>query len=202
MNRTLYFLVALALLMALGCSETPTAPDAAQNDLQSFQASPGDLQDVQNPNAVESHPDARCPHGFFEGKWVQDTANVDQGHFLGRWTDRTGATTGILSGRFWTTDDGQRLYEGNVSGVVTDQIIALVHGVWYYDDARLCPVCGQGHGVLHGRVKFVESDRHGVMRGVFGDYELSPFERTLPMKGAWTLRCRDLSPIDVAIPSE
>ena len=200
MNRTLYFLFAFALLLASGCGETPTAPEVAADQPQTDQASPGGLEDIQNLDVTASHPDRRCPHGFFEGKWVQDSTNVSQGYFMGRWADRHGATIGILSGRFWQTDDGQGVYEGNVSGVVTDQIIAYVRGLWYYDDMRLCPVCGSGHGVMHGRVKFVDSDRHGVMRGVFG-WAYWP-ERSLPLKGAWTLRCRDFSPIDVAIPAE
>jgi hypothetical protein len=202
MHRTLYVIFALVLALATGCSEQPTAPQATADIPQTDRETPGDILDGQNLDNADAHPDKRCPHGYFEGHWVQDSANVNQGYFLAKWTDRNGMAIGILSGRFWQTDHREGAFEGNVSGVVTDQIIAYVRGRWYYDDARLCPVCGQGHGVMHGRVKFLNSDRHGVMRGEFGDYELSPFERTLPLKGAWTLRCRNFSSIDVSNPAE
>ena len=133
-----------------------------------------------------------CPEGYFAGRWVKADSSHSNGRFEGLWFTHSGDTVGYLNGRFWTNDDGQGLLEGAVSGLHTDQVIAKLHGVWAYDDDRLCPICGMGHGQFKGRFSFLEHDAEGYFRGEFGNYELPPNDRVMPFRGRWQLNCVDI----------
>ena len=133
-----------------------------------------------------------CPEGYFAGRWVKADSSHSNGRFEGLWFTHARDTVGYLNGRFWTDDEGQGLLEGVVSGYYTDQVIAKLHGVWAYDDNRLCPTCGVGHGQFKGRFKFLERDANGYFRGEFGNYELPPNDRVMPFRGRWHLDCVDI----------
>lgn len=136
-----------------------------------------------------------CPGGTMVGQWIKETNNSNQGHFQGEWIDHTGEPVGYMSGQFWTNEDGTRQFSGDVSGITTDQVIAELNGVWAYDDPRLCPVCGDDHGFFRGRFHYIDgSDRRGFLKGIFGDYNLSPDLDTLPYYGIWREHCTYVSP--------
>jgi hypothetical protein len=136
-----------------------------------------------------------CPGGTMVGDWIKETNNSSQGRFHGEWLDHTGEPIGYMSGQFWTNDNGSREFSGNVSGIITDQVIAELRGAWIYDDTRLCPICGDGHGLFYGRFNYIDgSDRQGWLKGVFGDYNLPPDADTLPYYGFWRTNCPYVSP--------
>jgi hypothetical protein len=132
-----------------------------------------------------------CPGGLIEGTWIKDGSFGDSGYFQGLWLDYKGEVIGLLSGKFWRDDNTNFLgkFEGWVSGVITLQIIAELKGYWFYDDYRLCPICGQGHGIFYG--KFIDCIDGSVGRvlGEFGDYSLPPNDVEMPMHGIWYYYC-------------
>jgi len=130
-----------------------------------------------------------CPGGTMKGDWVKDPTNVDQGTFNGIWIDRIGVPYGVMAGRFWTNSDGTRQYEGVVSGILTTQIIAHISGKWFYDDPRMCPLCGAGHGQFNGKIVFNDNGT-GEMRGAFGDFTLPPDQKSMPLVGIWKRNCQ------------
>ena len=138
----------------------------------------------------------RCREGYFSGEWRKSDTSDFTGNFEGLWFSRNSDTLGVLSGHFWKNNDGVQLLEGWVSGLYTDQIIAELHGHWFFDDYRMCPICGASHGQIKGRFKTVDGDAHGYFMGVFGDYDLPPERRTMPLHGRWQLDCVNLVPND------
>lgn len=142
-----------------------------------------------------------CREGFFNGRWVKSDSSEFTGTFGGLWFAANGDTIGVYSGNFFKTNDGLQLLHGWISGHYTNEIIAELHGVWHFDDTRLCPMCGTGHGQFKGRFQMANSDAHGYFRGEFGDYSLPPNDRNMPMHGRWHSNCvnvhlNDQSPLD------
>ena len=133
-----------------------------------------------------------CPEGYFTGRWIKADSSQSKGRFEGLWYTHSGDIVGYLNGRFWTNDEGHGLLEGVVSGYYTDQVIIKLHGKWIYDDSRLCPICGTGHGQFKGRFKFSEHDEDGYFRGEFGNYELPPNDQVMPLRGRWQLNCVEI----------
>ncbi|MEW6050374.1 MAG: hypothetical protein AB1644_04850 [Candidatus Zixiibacteriota bacterium] len=129
-----------------------------------------------------------CPQGIMRGEWVKNNISGDSGHFGGLWLEQTNTPAGVYSGVFWTTSDGRRLFEGWVSGYMTDQIIAYLRGTWYYDDPTMCPLCGSGHGRYSGYFKYVNSTRGGTIDGEVG-WAPSIEQLNLPMVGVWKQFC-------------
>lgn len=140
-----------------------------------------------------------CPGGFLKGNWVQYSNVGDTGYFQALWLDRAGAPVGLMTAVYWTNDDGTRLYQGTISGVITDVVLGEVNGVWCYDDPRMCPLCGIGHGWFRGRFLLYEMgddpEREGSMGGVFGDYALPIESRVLPLQGIWTVDCPNVTTV-------
>jgi hypothetical protein len=132
---------------------------------------------------------AGCPGGTMRGDWVKDPTNANQGAFSGIWIDRIGVPFGVMAGRFWTDSAGARLFEGTVSGFLTTQVIARIAGKWLYDDPRMCPLCGSGHGQFVGKIVFNDNGT-GEMRGVFGDFTLPPDQKSMPLVGIWKRNCQ------------
>ncbi len=130
-----------------------------------------------------------CDHGILQGTWFKDSLVNIEAHFNGLWIDNTGDTVGIYSGIVYTDTNGVNILEGNISGLVTDQVIANLYGTWGYDDERLCPMCGEGHGYFMGVYEYVSGDVNGHFAGEFGDYSLPPLDITMPMSGHWRQRC-------------
>jgi len=130
-----------------------------------------------------------CPHGVLGGQWIKDDNTGSQGRFDGLWADAMGRMIGPVAGHFWTTDAGERLLEGVVSGGVTAQVIIFLEGTWEYDDMRMCPLCGGGHGKFRGRFKMADGDGGGRFGGEFGDWSLFPDDVTMPFAGRWRFDC-------------
>ncbi len=156
---------------------------------------------VDNIHAVAVHSRRvwpnMCPGGFIRGEWIKNEIFADDGYIQGLWLDHRGKPLGVLSGEFWADPDGTRKLSGTISGVLTPMVIAEVHGTWWYDDPRMCPMCGAGHGQFRGRYRFLDHGPTGSFRGEFGDYSLPLDERTLPMHGLWSQDCPSITSNDV-----
>ncbi len=146
-------------------------------------------------NAVAVHsrqiwPD-RCPGGFMEGKWIQSDLSGASGRIEGLWLNYRGEPEGVITGTFWTNDDGTREYSGSVSGYFLTYVMAEFKGTWWYDDPRMCPMCGTGHGWFKGTFTFVDgTNKGGFMLAEFGDF-VSPVASSLekPFLGVWRQSC-------------
>jgi hypothetical protein len=147
-----------------------------------------------------------CTRGLLSGEWIKDEPFGGSGHFEGLWQDHDGNPIGYYSGRFWINNDsytGTGEFEGSVSGYVTDEVIATLRGTWWYDDWRMCPMCGEGHGRFEGRIFYLNSPdvantAHGYMKGEFGwreDYTSVKY----PMNGVWYLKCTCLNSSDYTL---
>ncbi len=148
---------------------------------------------IDNQNALAVHarklwPDG-CPGGYIEGEWIKEDLGGDKGYFMGVWSDIDNQPTGLLSGNFWTEEDGEKLFQGSVSGYYTDEVIADVWGTWLYDDPSLCPLCGTRHGLYEGYFEYINGSRGGILKGEFGDYNLDVTELNMPMTGLWQEHC-------------
>jgi hypothetical protein len=65
-----------------------------------------------------------------------------------------------------------------------------MEGYWFYDDMRMCPMCGEGHGVFYGTFEDqMGSNRAGTIFGEFGDYSLPPDDIEMPYRGFWQYNC-------------
>lgn len=154
--------------------------------------------DEENSLAVHAHKvrPQNCREGFFSGKWKKTTNAGNEGTFEGLWFSHNADTLGVVSGTYWVSSDGRHLMEGVVSGGTTNVVIAYLRGVWEYDDYRMCPMCGQGHGTFHGRVYSSNNDHYGYYRGEFGDYSIFPDDMEMPFYGKWQVNCVTLSTSD------
>jgi hypothetical protein len=131
-----------------------------------------------------------CRGGFIKAEWIKaDATDVNQGEFHGFWLDGKGQRIGHLDGKFWQDENHHGLFEGSVSGLDTDEVIAKVSGQWFYDDYRLCPMCGADHGQFHGKFEYLDGSISGHVRGVIGDYHLDVARQSLPMVGIWRENC-------------
>ena len=141
-------------------------------------------------HARQIWPD-RCPGGFMEGKWIKADNSGASGRIEGLWLNYRGEPEGVITGTFWTNEDGTRQYSGWVSGYLLTYIIAEFKGTWSYDDPRMCPLCGAGHGWFGGTFTFANgTNTGGFMVGEFGDFS-SPVASALelPFLGVWRQSC-------------
>jgi hypothetical protein len=120
--------------------------------------------------------DRGVPIGSYTGTWRRDT-NVFGG--------------GTMEGKVYAT---------NAAVTSTNQVIAILRGKWVYDDPRLCPTCGQGHGVFEGSFWF-DNDissvarPDGAFKGEFGSLTTPPAV-VMPMKGKWKVNCPNITSND------
>ena len=129
-----------------------------------------------------------CERGTVDGDWVKHGSFSQEGYFSGIWRDFTGNPIGCLAGNYWTDSEGQRLLHGWLSGYITTQIIAELYGTWYYDDPRMCPVCGEGHGRFMAKIVYQDGET-GYLTGEFGDYSIPPADSVMPFHGKWQKNC-------------
>lgn len=134
--------------------------------------------------------DNNCEGGLIEGKWIKESFGIGKGRIEALWTDRLGEPYGYFTGEFWTDDGGRGRLSGSVSGYFTDHVIAEVKGCWHYDDMRMCPMCGESHGVFLGYYHNIVEDTYGNIAGEFGDLSIDPSLLELPLSGIWKQRCR------------
>jgi hypothetical protein len=137
-----------------------------------------------------------CPAGLIKGEWIKEDIAGQKGTFSGIWVDRWGTPIGVMSGRFWTNEDGYGEFSGHLSGIQLTVVIAELKGVWRYDDPRMCPICGAGRGVFRGSFRYLNEDISGQMRGEFGDFSLPPDQLKMPLIGVWQYTCpfTDINP--------
>jgi len=145
-----------------------------------------------------------CPWGVIVGEWIKADATGREGRIEGWWlahqddpvTDAIASLKGLMVGRFWTNDDGTGEFEGSLSGVFTDQVLAEFEGRWHYDDPTLCPMCGQGHGVFEGVYRSLEDNTTtGTIRGEFGENGTFYDVVALPLRGTWHQDCPNLADV-------
>jgi hypothetical protein len=133
-------------------------------------------------------PRLDCPRGTFDGQWIR----VDDwrtGRFNGLLATGDGVPFGRMAGRFWPEGDNYVwTFAGELSGIETDEVKAILRGVWYYDDPRMCPMCGEGHGMIKGLILSPKGRPIGHLVGEFGDWCIECPD-TLPLRGHWAIRC-------------
>ena len=129
----------------------------------------------------------RCPGGFTEGKWTKVDFSGMSGTIDGLWRNRLGEPIGYILGQFYVNDSGERVYEGYVTGYMLDYIICEFKGTWWYDDYRMCPICGSGHGWFRGRYAYADgTNRGGMMFGEIGDFRSPVMDQLeMPFSGIW-----------------
>ena len=134
-----------------------------------------------------------CPHGEIVGEWIRDPNDRQSGNIQGVWLDPFGQPFASMAGRFWTTEDGRRLFEGTYSGIILDVVLGYFKGEWYYDDPRMCPMCGEGHGRFKGHFTDMKGEVIGMLEGEFGDWSIWPDDAVMPMQGRWRVFCDRVS---------
>lgn len=133
-----------------------------------------------------------CPRGLIDGEWTRAPFATDSGGFNGLWYDHNSAPSYTIAGQYWTTNDGQRKWEGTISGLITTQVVGWIEGTWAYDDARLCPVCGQSYGYMVGNFRWDnENAWSGKIAARFGSPEILPQDSVLTFHGGWKENCRN-----------
>jgi hypothetical protein len=186
------YITALFLLFAAVIVQCDNAP------VKSTQESPGqhpkstEVMDMLDEYAapLDQVTFDPCEEGTMVGDWIRDDIGGETGTFYGTWYDQSGEPTGLFNGQFWTISNGVRLFYGSVSGYITDQVIAEMFGSWFYDDPRMCPMCGTGHGQFRG-IFFRLAEPHsgiGLLKGEFG-YADDVMNDTLPLTGSWKWYC-------------
>ena len=148
--------------------------------------------DNMNAVAVMAHRIHRnvCARGGFKGAWVRDDISGFSGSMHGLWFNAHGDSVGRYAGKYWVAENGDYLFEGAISGLVTDEIRAHFRGTWWFDDHRMCPApeCGTSHGQFRGKLAYLNSGNIGDISGEFGDYTGN---MVMPMHGDWRVFCRD-----------
>jgi hypothetical protein len=145
--------------------------------------------DDNNGLAVHSHRlfHPFCPHGVVAGQWIRSDTSAFAGTIKARWLDADGNPIGVLDGLFWKDANAAPQFKGRIITAST-RPFGTVSGVWTYDDPRMCPMCGEGHGRLVGRINAPGGALIGMLSGQFGNPTI-PTPRALPMSGIWRLDC-------------
>jgi hypothetical protein len=138
---------------------------------------------------------ADCPSGTMVGEWVRDNVGGQTGTLHGKWFENSDTPAGLFNGQFEWQNSGVGVFSGQVSGYVADQVIYRFKGSWYYDDPRMCPLCGSGHGKYQGVFSDTNGMVVGVIKGQFG-YAPDAADNNLPLQGNWRKFCNDVSPND------
>lgn len=133
-------------------------------------------------------PRPDCRSGTLVGTWTKSILPGDSGQIGGWWVDEQGDTTGSFGGQFWTTEEGRRLFKFYISAPTATVVLGEAWGFWYYDDPSMCPMCGEGHGILKGGFRM--GDQAGVLRAEFGEIGLPFDQKELELSGEWHIRCR------------
>lgn len=133
----------------------------------------------------------RCPGGFTEGKWIKADNTGTSGTMDGLWRNLLGQPIGYVRGRFYVNENNENVFDGYVTGYMLDYIICEFKGTWWYDDPRMCPLCGSGHGWFRGRYIYSDgNNRGGMMGGEIGDFRAPVLnDLELPFSGIWHDAC-------------
>ncbi len=137
--------------------------------------------------ARQLHPHV-CNEGLMTGEWLKDNLAGYSGSLSGVWMNEAGDSVGYFAGTFDSDSSGWRSFHGTVSGLLTTQVIAEFNGTWYYDDPRMCPICGSGHGQYTGTYRYLDGSSSGRIQGTFG-YPSDDWDNHLPLHGTWEQFC-------------
>jgi len=189
MYKAAIFLMGIFLLILFGCSSeraTQTGPEGTTHKaVQSDQVLEllDQYKDIETLGAADV-----CDHGTLEGVWIRNSIFSDDGTFHGHWIGRDSTINAYYDGWYWTTTDYTRLFYGQLSDYITDEVLGYMFGTWFYDDPRLCPMCGTGHGQFEGYFIYNNEPGVGIVHGEFG-WAGDLMQDTLPMTGTWKWRC-------------
>jgi len=179
------FLLSIVLIMGAalaGCGQHATGPDSSTYTDPFFEAQ----SDPPFGTSIDRVGERRA-RGTFEGTRTRYDIWPAQGEFQGEWKDHRGHVIGELVGRFWTDSS----YVGRMSATVTslsgETMLLELDGQWRYDDPRMCPMCGAGHGILEGETRGNRKGRLGKFHGEFGDWSAIPEDQVMPFWGNWVL---------------
>jgi hypothetical protein len=177
------------ILLFVGCGgEQSTQADLGGEDSRAALSKQVQDQINEYSDIDMLSPADVCEHGTLDGQWIRNSIFSDDGTFHGLWIDQDGEYIGYYHGQYWATPDNQRLFSGEISGYITDQVLGYMFGIWYYDDPRLCPMCGTGHGQFRGYFYYLEQTGKGLLKGEFG-WADDVLQDTLPMTGVWKFYC-------------
>ena len=150
---------------------------------------------VSNTGALAIHArrvySSSCATGAITGEWIRADVGGQSGTFQTTWWGSNGAAFGQFAGNFWSENDGLRVFEGWVSLGLTAQVVYHVYGTWYYDDPRMCPICGSSRGAYVGFYTDMNNKLVGFVKGQFGNLGLDPAQNNLPLNGYWRDFCNN-----------
>jgi hypothetical protein len=129
-----------------------------------------------------------CRQGQFAGQWVKDAVFSSQGHFESELMSRDTVLIGYMHGNFSGNYDGTREFSGTIFNLNREHVIGRIEGSWYYDDPRMCPMCGEDHGQVRGRIIGLNGEVVGAIQGQFG-YPEELAGTVLPFRGIWRHLC-------------
>ena len=146
---------------------------------------------VDSTNAVVVHARRvwphHCPWGIMLGEWIKIDMSGDSGYFRGEWLDRNSELTGVFSGIFYISAEGERVMHGWLSHYMLDVVIAEMWGMWCYDDLRECALCGSGFGKFGGVFKYTTQEGWGRFEGEIAEYSIT--SKQMSLKGIWRQYC-------------
>jgi len=133
-----------------------------------------------------------CPHGSFDGTWTRDENTMMTGHFSAVWMNPDGVPFAKMEGQFGPNTNSLYggMFEGELFGAANNKVVGKVRGRFYYDDLRMCPMCGDAHGIMSGYVYDLDGRPLGRIEGEFGDWT-TPAPQEMPLHGKWRLRCNN-----------
>jgi hypothetical protein len=107
-----------------------------------------DTADGDKMVAIGIHRDDTCHHGFMRGRWHAISANL--GAYLGRVTDRAGATIGHVRGIYGQKQDGTPVMYGKFIDTA-GKFVGIIAGKYENGDYQAHWIDRAGdHGRLHG----------------------------------------------------
>lgn len=196
--RTLSVLCLAIMLVLCGCQDKTL--DNRENLLQGTDIDPGNSEIAGQIEYYQQLENSKlndfCHRGTLEGYWIRDDIFSFTGEISGVMYAKNSEPFAYYNGEFFKSNDGNQYFSASISGYYTDQVMGFMFGTWYYDDYRMCPMCGTGHGQFSGYLVLYEYNRWGKVRGEFGDYTQPVDQDSLPMSGVWKTICRNTDSVE------
>ncbi|MBD3382360.1 MAG: hypothetical protein GF404_09205 [candidate division Zixibacteria bacterium] len=191
--------ICLACVMAFcGCQDKPL--DNQADMFHKIDTDPGINEIASQIDYYQQLENSKlndfCHRGTLQGYWIRDAVFSFTGELSGVMYEKNNAPFAYYNGEFFKTNDGNQYFSASISGYYTDHVMGFMFGTWYYDDYRMCPMCGTGHGQFNGYLVLYENSEWGKVRGEFGDYTQPVDQDSLPMSGVWKTVCRNTDSVE------
>jgi hypothetical protein len=146
--------------------------------------------DNQNAMVIVTRKLSRnsCPAGVIAGLWIKGDNSGGNGTFDGKWMSQANTQSGYMNGKFWTDSTGGRYFFGQYTDMERTTV-GYLKGKWAYDDPRMCPTCGTGHGFFAGQFTNLDTVAIGDVTAEFGDFTAPWTNLQMPYRGIWKLWC-------------